>query len=209
MLWQRAAGGFSAGQQRELAQRVMAELGLAGRKARGVNPQIERESWRLLASLERLDAYAREDRRRAHATPAPRCAQRQPALGDRSPRRADADLRSAEQRRAASDAGRWLEQLLATGRESPDLAAAVVQIGALTGDAARDLDRRVVDAARQRLREANVDPGAVRPLYEVVTATFADTSRAFGEPLPNGLQLRTDSGSREPDDQGHRPGPGG
>ena len=94
----------------------------------------------------------------------------------------------------ASDAGRWLEQLLATRRESPDLAAAIVQIGALTGDAARDVDLRVVDAARQRLRDADIDPVPSRPLYEVVTATFADTSRAFGEPLPNGLRLRTDSG---------------
>ena len=28
-----------------------------------------------------------------------------------------------------------------------------------------------------------------RGLYEVMTATLADTSRAFGEPLPNGLTL--------------------
>src|SRR6185437_13839535 len=59
VLWQRAAGGFAAGQQRELAQRVMADLGLGGAKAKKLNPQIERESWRLLASLERLDAGAR------------------------------------------------------------------------------------------------------------------------------------------------------
>ena len=59
VLWQRAAGGFSAGQQRELAQRVMGELGLSGKKGVRFNPQIERESWRLLASLERLDAPVR------------------------------------------------------------------------------------------------------------------------------------------------------
>ena len=58
-LWQRVAGGFSTGQQRELAQRVMGELGLGGKKAARLNPQMERESWRLLASLERLDAAAR------------------------------------------------------------------------------------------------------------------------------------------------------
>ena len=59
VLWQRASGGFTAGQQRELAQRVMADLGLAGAKAKKPNPQVERESWRLLASLERLDAATR------------------------------------------------------------------------------------------------------------------------------------------------------
>jgi hypothetical protein len=30
-------------------------------------------------------------------------------------------------------------------------------------------------------------------LYEVVTETFANASRAFGEPLPNGLQLVGDA----------------
>ena len=72
VLWQRAAGGFTAGQQRELAQRVMADLGLAGAKAKKPNPQIERESWRLLASLERLDAVdAHEDWRRSDPAAAP------------------------------------------------------------------------------------------------------------------------------------------
>jgi hypothetical protein len=33
-------------------------------------------------------------------------------------------------------------------------------------------------------------------LYEVMTPTLADSSRAFGEPLPNGLQLV--DGPREP-----------
>jgi hypothetical protein len=198
VLWQRTAGGFSAGQQREIAQRVMAELGLGGGKAKGISPQIERESWRLLASLERLESGIRVK------------------LGDEVMRRLRRDLLNPSLlwsigRLGARtpiygpltsvvppfDAGRWLEQLLAVERESPDLAAAVVQIGALTGDPARDVDLRMVDAAKQRLRDANVDPGAVRPLYEVVTATFAETSRAFGEPLPNGLRLRTDSGSAE------------
>ncbi len=97
-----------------------------------------------------------------------------------------------------SDAGRWLDELLAIKAIPPELFAAIVQIGALTGDPLRDLDERVVDAARQRLRDAGVDPDAARPLYEVVTATFADTSRAFGEPLPNGLRLGGDVGSETP-----------
>ena len=50
--------------------------------------------------------------------------------------------------------------------------------------------------ARERLRNVGNDP-AVRPLYEVVPATLADASRAFGEPLPNGLRLGAD-GDRAP-----------
>jgi hypothetical protein len=198
VLWQRASGGFTAGQQRELAQRVMADLGLAGAKAKKPNPQVERESWRLLASLERLDAATRvkigdEVMRRLRRDEGNasllwsigRIGARTPIYGP---------LTSVV---AASDAGRWLEELVANERRTPELLAAIVQISALTGDALRDLDERVLDAARQRLRDAGVDQAQARPLYEIVTATFADTSRAFGEPLPNGLRLGDDAG-REP-----------
>ena len=190
VLWQRASGGFTAGQQRELAQRVMADLGLAGAKAKKPNPQVERESWRLLASLERLDAATRVK------------------IGDEVIRRLRRDRDNASLLWSigrlgartpiygsltgvvpASDAGRWLEELIANEKDTAELFAAIVQIGALTGDPQRDLDEHVVDASRQRLRNAGVGPDEARPLYEVVTATFADTSRAFGESLPNGLRL--------------------
>ena len=196
VLWQRASGGFTAGQQRELAQRVMAELGLAGAKAKKPNPQVERESWRLLASLERLDAATRVKigdevmRRLRRDEDNASLLWSIGRLGARTP--IYGPLTSVV---AASDAGRWLEELVANERDTPELFAAIVQIGALTGDPLRDLDELVLDAARQRLRDAGVDPDAARPLYEVVTATFADTSRAFGEPLPNGLRLSDDVGS--------------
>src|SRR5262249_28874159 len=55
VLWQRVAGGFSTGQQLELARRTMGDLGMGGKKTRGLSPQIERESWRLLASRDLVD----------------------------------------------------------------------------------------------------------------------------------------------------------
>jgi hypothetical protein len=196
VLWQRASGGFTAGQQRELAQRVMADLGLAGDKAKKPNPQIERQSWRLLANLERLDAATRvrigdEVMRRLRRDEdnvsllwsIGRLGARTPIYGP---------LTSVV---APSDAGRWLEGLVAHARSTPERFAAIVQIGAVTGDSQRDLDELVLEASRQRLRDAGVDPNQARPLYEIVTGTFADTSRAFGEPLPNGLRLGDDAGS--------------
>jgi hypothetical protein len=196
VLWQRASGGFTAGQQRELAQRVMGDLGLAGAKAKKPNPQVERESWRLLASLERLDAATRMKigdeviRRLRRDKDNASLLWSVGRLGARTP--IYGSLTSVV---ATSDAGRWLEGLIANEKNTAELFAAIVQIGALTGDPLRDLDEHAVDAARQRLRNAGVDPDAARPLYEVVTATFADTSRAFGESLPNGLRLGGDAGS--------------
>jgi hypothetical protein len=88
----------------------------------------------------------------------------------------------------ASVAARWLEELVGDKQNSSELLAAIVQIGALTGDPLRDMDEDMLDAARQRIRDTGIDSDA-RPLYEVVTETMANMSRAFGEPLPNGLQL--------------------
>ena len=174
----------------------MAELGIGGRKPARVNPQVERESWRLLASLERLDIATRVK------------------IGDEVMRRLRRDFDNASLLWSigrlgartpvygpltsvvpASDAGRWLEQLIAIRRDTPELAAAIVQVGALTGDPLRDLDEALLASARQRLRDAGVAPDASRPLYEVVRASFAHASRAFGEPLPNGLRLDEEIGS--------------
>jgi hypothetical protein len=191
VLWQRVAGGFSTGQQRELAQRVAAELGLAGKRAAWLNRQVERESWRLLASLERLDAARRV------------------TIGDELVRRVrrDADnvsLLWAIGRLAAraplygplssivppQDAGRWLDALLSITKITPELAAAIVQIAARVGDPLRDLDQEQLARARTRLREGGIDGDALRPLEEVVAATSTfDADRVFGEPLPDGLRL--------------------
>ena len=194
VLWQRVAGGFSTGQQRELGQRVAAELGLVGRKAAWLNRQVERESWRLLASLERLDAVERV------------------TIGDELVRRVrrDADNASllwAIGRLAAraplygplssivppQDAGRWLDALLSIKKITPELAAAIVQIAARVGDPLRDLDEEQLARARSRMREGGIDGDALRPLEEVVVASTFDANRVFGEPLPDGLRLDVSS----------------
>jgi hypothetical protein len=205
ILWQRAAGGFSSGQQRELAQRVMGELGLGTRPARRsaggirrreggkpirINPQLERESWRVLASLERLDCATRVRagdellrRLRRDADNASllwaigRLGARAPLYGP---------LSSAV---PPADAARWIEQLLAFKRMTTDVAAAILQLGALTGDPLREVEERVRSTARARLSEAGFGDEALRPLSEVVGTSTADANRVFGEPLPEGLRI--------------------
>jgi hypothetical protein len=192
VLWQRVAGGFSAGQQRELSQRVMGELGLLGRKAARLNPQIERESWRLLASLERLDAgtrakigddlliRVRRDARNASLLWAiGRLGARLPLYGP---------LSSVV---PPSSATRWLDALVSIKLTTPELAAAIVQIGARTGDALRDVDEAALTRARDRLHGAGIPDEARRHLDVVIPSSIADANRVFGEPLPDGLRLST------------------
>jgi hypothetical protein len=189
VLWQRVAAGFSTGQQRELAQRISGGLGLGQARRPRLNPQIERESWRLLASLERLDASHRarlgdelvERVRREPRNPSwlwaiGRLGARIPLYG---PLNAVVPPATAE---------RWLRTVLGVKEITPDVAAAIVEIGARTDDPARDLSADVVDEAAARL-EAGGSGAASRQLRTAPLDRTRDAARVFGESLPEGLRL--------------------
>ncbi len=189
VLWQRVGAGFTAGQQRELAQRIIGQLG-AGQKKLRVNPQIEREGWRLLGSLERLDAgqraklgdellqrIRRDPRNTARLWTIGRLGARVPLYGP---------LNTVV---PAAVAERWMEQLLALKELVPEGVAAVVQIGAMTGDAARDVAPGVRQRASERLVEAEVTEETQAPLQSIVPVDRAAATRVFGESLPQGLRV--------------------
>ncbi len=188
VLWQRVGAGFSTGQQRELAQRIGGGLGLGQGKRPRLNPQIERESWRLLASLERLDAphrarlgdelierVRREPRNAAWLWAIGRLGARVPLYGP---------LNSVV---AATVAERWMEQLVKLKEMTPDVAGAMAEIGARTDDPARDLSAAVVAAAIARLDAAGQTNASER--LRTAGAQARDTARVFGESLPEGLRL--------------------
>jgi len=193
VLWQRTSAGFSTGQQRELAQRVSGQLGIGGRKPPRLNAQIERESWRLLGGLERLDGthktslgdellerLRRDPRNTAWVWTLGRLGARTPLYGP---------LNTVI---PAAVAERWIDRLLGVKLITPEVAAAIIQIGARTGDPARDVARSVADAAVQRLEEAAVDAAAVEALRVPKTPDGAGAARVFGESLPEGLRLRAE-----------------
>jgi molecular chaperone DnaK (HSP70) len=189
VLWQRVGAGFTAGHQRELAQRVGGQLGIGQKKPPRLNPQIEREAWRLLASLERLDAgqrvklgeelmerLRRDARNRSWLWAIGRFGARAPFYGP---------LSSTVSPPVAEH---WIDRLLAKGL-TPDSAAAVVQIGAKTDDPARDLPDEVRARAVAALAAAAIPAEIVQPLIEVVATKPLDLAQAFGESLPEGLTL--------------------
>jgi len=189
VLWQRVSAGFNAGQQRELALRVSGQLGLGQRKAPRLNPQIEREAWRLLASLERLDAgqrvkygeelleRVRRDPRNAHWLWAlSRLGARQPLYG---PLNAAVSPAIAE---------RWIDQLLNAKEITADRAQCIAHVGARTGDPARDISETTAETAANRLTAAG-EHEAAGHLRVVAESSASEKGRLFGEILPEGLKL--------------------
>jgi hypothetical protein len=190
VLWQRTAAGFTTGQQRELAHRVSGQLGIGQGKPPRLNAQIERESWRLLGGLERLDGthktslgdavidrLRREPRNTAWSWTLGRLGARTPLYGP---------LNTVVPPAVAE---RWLRQLLGMKLITPDIALAIIQIGARTGDPARDVAASVGDAAVQRLEGADVDAAAREALRTPKAPDRAGAARVFGESLPEGLRL--------------------
>jgi molecular chaperone DnaK (HSP70) len=188
VLWQRIAAGFTTGQQRELAQRVSGQIGIGQKKLR-LNSQIEREAWRLLGSLERLDAaertrlgdelvkrLRRESRDAALLWALGRIGARTPLYG---PLNAVVSPATAE---------RWIQGLLGSRQITPDAASALTQLAALTGDPARDVAPDVRHRIVDSLLTAGVQEHALTPLREIGPASRI-ASHAFGEPLPEGLRL--------------------
>ena len=189
VLWQRVGAGFNAGQQRELALRVSGQLGLGQRKAARLNPQIERESWRLLASLERLDAgprarygdellerIRREPRNSHWLWALSRLGARQPLYGP---------LNAVV---PASVAERWTERLLTLKDMTADRAECIAHIGARTADPARDISDTAASSIAERLAASGFENAAER-LRAVTASSTLETGRLFGETLPEGLKL--------------------
>ena len=188
--WQRVAGGLKAGQQQELYQRYGALLGVRGPKGpRRLNPQVQREAWRLLASLEHLPA---SERARIGDALLDRI-QRDPAnasylwaigrLGARAPAYGPVSTVVPADRAAA-----WIERLLSLKKLSPEAAAAVAQIGARTDDPLRDIDEGTRARAIERLTEAGL-ASETSPLRDIVAFDERHGLQRFGEELPQGLRL--------------------
>ncbi|HKX29366.1 MAG TPA: Hsp70 family protein [Blastocatellia bacterium] len=191
VLWRRVAGGMNANQQHELYQRVRTALGIEGRKLKGrLNTQIEREGWRLVASLEHLPAPTRvalgkELLGKAQAEPANQSfLWSLGRLGARIPLYGPLNCVVP-----AENAGHWIHALLQLPELTPAVASAVVQLGARTGDPQRDIEDDLRQSALARLSEIGKTEGLLESLRQYVPPGCQDAVRIFGESLPEGLRF--------------------
>jgi molecular chaperone DnaK (HSP70) len=191
VLWRRVAGGLTAGQQVELYQRLLSALGIGGKKQVGrLNTQIEYEGLRLLASLEHLPAQTRaglgkallarikeKPANKGYLWSLGRIGARIPFYGP---------LNSVV---PADTAAEWIKALLNLPEMTPDTASAVVQLGARTEDAERDINDALRDKAIRKLAQAGTADDLIESLRAYVPPARSDALRIFGESLPEGLRL--------------------
>lgn len=193
VLWRRIAGGLNAAHQNEI-RNYLGAIGI-GRKKTGarLNPQLERDGWRLLASLEHLSGSTRaalgaELLRKLKKEPSDsawlwalgRFGARIPLYGSLA---CIVPVATAEE---------WIFVLLELDELSSETASAIVQIGRRTDDRTRDVSEEVCETAISRMRSAgSFDQLLVRPLTEFIAPDRSDVIRTFGEPLPKGLRLES------------------
>ncbi|HEV2863818.1 MAG TPA: Hsp70 family protein [Pyrinomonadaceae bacterium] len=192
ILWQRVAGGLSAGQQLEVYERHKSQLGVGGRKTKGrLNRQVEREGLLMLASLEHLPPSVRvelgeeilarieeEPGNKSFTWALGRLGARVPFYGP---------LNCVVPPEAAA---RWASFLLTLPELSPHIATAVSQLAALTDDPPRDVEPQFRQQALRLLRAAGASEEVLEGLQSYVPRNRAAAVRIFGESLPEGLRLK-------------------
>jgi molecular chaperone DnaK (HSP70) len=215
VLWRRLAGGLTAGQQKTLAEPLVADwrtwFRKGGSNVRGrwptfqFGPHESAEVWRLLGSLEllpdamkqelgnmTLERLARETSsagREALLFALGRFGARVPVYGPLNA------LVSADV------AAGWAERLLATASRQQKAAAegeadggrrtafALVQLTRRTGDRYRDVDDPTKDAALRWLTEGRAPAHFIELVREGGTLESEEQKFAFGENLPRGLRI--------------------
>ena len=200
VLWRRIAGGLSAAQQHEL-RNYLAALGI-GRKKAGprLNPQLERDGWRLLASLEHLSGATRA----ALGNKLLRKLKKEPAdgswlwslgrFGARIP--LYGSLTCVVPAEAAAE---WITALLELPELTHETASAILQLARLTGDRTRDVSTEVRELAIAGLGEADLAVETiVQPIKALVSPNRDDVTRTFGEPLPKGQHLESTANCLSP-----------
>jgi molecular chaperone DnaK (HSP70) len=190
ILWQRASAGFTAGQQQELATRMIGLLGIGSRKPPHRNSQVVREAWRLLGGLERIDRMQRcrlgdevivrvrrEPQNTSFLWALGRLGARVPAYGP---------LNSVV---PAGDAESWLEALRATKSHRMETYAAVADIAARTDDPARDISDRAREVTLTWLEQVGAPTDIIRMVREPIATHGPAPARLYEEPLPLGLRF--------------------
>lgn len=199
ILWRRIAGGLNAGQQRALAEPLLAALraskkrGGARRPDVGASSHEAAEAWRLLGALELIDVPTKIELAEAMLERAARekiGAVRDAALwaigrlGARVPMYGPLNTVVG-----AAEAQRWIARLIEMRQPPESVMFSLVEIARRTNDRYRDID--------DKLRETILgwlDRNSAPPHYQELVSHGGELEEEeaglmFGESLPPGLRL--------------------
>ena len=203
ILWRRIAGGLSAGQQRALAEPLLATVrALHKRHTSGKGPDATfppheaQEVLRLLASLEFLVVEIKTELGRmllellgkkgqGLATIRLTMVWAIGRLGARVP--AYGPLNTVV---PTEDAGNWTGQLLASDSLDAITSFSLVNLARRTGDRHRDLPHDLREAVIVWLTDHRGGEHAIKLVREGGELAADEQDRVFGEALPKGLRLR-------------------
>lgn len=200
ILWRRVAGGLSAGQQRALAEPLLAAVrNLHRRTGSGkgdlpLSPHEAVEVLRLLGALELLPVETKQElgrmlldllaRRKLQSLRGSllwslgRLGARQPTYGP---------LNAVM---PPEEVAAWLRRLWALGGDDEMARFAVVHLARRTGDRFRDLDEAMRQETLDWLTAHGGSPHDLQLVREGGTLDQDEADRLFGEALPKGLRLR-------------------
>ena len=190
ILWRRIAGGMTSGHQRQLAEPLLSVLrGKSGR----LEPHEATETWRLVASLERLSVSEKTELGRLALQELPRRKNEKirPALlwaigrlGSRQP--AYGPLNTTV---AVPEVTRWVETLLSIAADEKAFGLTIVQLARLTGDRFRDLPEPIRSQAAAKLRQLGTTEHYAVLLTEGGKLQSEEEAAIFGDSLPLGIRL--------------------
>jgi hypothetical protein len=192
ILWRRVAGGLTAGQQRQFFQDVTPLL-LPRQKTKVRLGQQERiEIWMALASMERLLAKDKASLgRRLLAEVRPK--KSKPQLFWALSRLGARQLLYGPDDRviAPGEVSDWIDALLSRNWRNPKpVAAALAQLGRLTGDRARDVGEAVRWQVIDWLRGSGEFDHWVRVLERAEPLARQEQTFLLGDDLPAGIVLK-------------------
>ncbi|MDG2307338.1 MAG: Hsp70 family protein [Candidatus Binatia bacterium] len=201
-MWKRAAGGLTRSQQQVIHQEVrpvlLPEARKKGKPLRWkAGKQEARELWQVAASLERIDAHAKQE---LAAALVPRVAKGKAseaeiwALGRLAARAPVYGPANTVVSRESAEA--WLEKLVrAKWERSSSLALAVAQMARRTGDPARDVGPESASAVAERLDREPAGKGFARWVRELVPMDASQQALMLSEALPTGLRIVSEEGT--------------
>lgn len=199
ILWRRIAGGLSAGQQRALAEPLLSAVRNLGNRHGskggdfGVSPQQSAEMWRLLGSLELLEARTKVELGTTLVDLVDKKSMKpvQPAIvwavgriGSRVP--VYGPLNTVV---STELAGKWLRRLLDSRASGDALTLAVMQLARRTEDRYRDIPAELRAETVEWLKTESAPEHLIQLVERGGTLEIEEQNKVFGESLPIGLRI--------------------